>query len=171
MTAQGPETIAFLLTLALMGVGLVGAAVPLLPGTVLIFAAALAHRMMMGPAGAEWWVIITLGVLTVISYALDIAGTAYGAKRYGATWRGMLGAFLGLMAGSVALPPFGIILGPIAGAALGEALGGREMKAAIRAGVGSVFGLLLAGIVRVVFSLAMIALWVAHMAGRGVSWR
>lgn len=164
---QGPETTAFVLALAVMGLGLIGAAIPLLPGTPIILCAAIGHRLIMGDAGAEWWVIGVLAVLMVVSLVLDFAATALGARKYGATWRGMIGALIGMLAGGAAMPPFGVLIGPIFGAALGEALGGMEMKRAIRAGLGTLFGLLLAGIARLAVGLLMVAVWAAHLIDRG----
>jgi hypothetical protein len=167
-SVSGSEPAAFIVTLLLMACGLVGAVVPLLPGTPLIFLAAVGHRLLMGQAGADAWVLVVLGLLTAVSIVVDIGATAYGARRFGATRWGMWGAFLGLLVGGVAIPPFGVILGPVAGAALGEMLRGSEFKPALRAGWGTIYGLLLAGIARVVFGVAMTGLWVSHMLARGV---
>ncbi|MCW5556324.1 MAG: DUF456 domain-containing protein [Verrucomicrobiae bacterium] len=115
------EVLGFILALLMPGV--VGAVLPGLPGTPIIFLAALGHRLWFKDQSAAWWVVAVLGLLAVLSMAMDFLATTYGAKRLGATWRGMVGAVLGAMIGLFVLPPFGLILLPLVGAALGEILG------------------------------------------------
>lgn len=153
------EVTGFILTLLVMLVGTVGAALPGLPGTPLIFAAALGHRLCFGDLSASRAVVVVLGLLTLASLALDFLATTYGAKRLGATWRGITGALLGAVAGLFVFPPWGLVLLPLAGAAAAEMLGGRPWKEAGKAGLGAALGVVAGTLGRIAFSLAMVALW------------
>ena len=52
------EIIGLVLALLIMGVGVVGCVLPGLPGTPLVLAAALVHKLVFGQAGASWWIWI-----------------------------------------------------------------------------------------------------------------
>ncbi|MFZ9057546.1 MAG: DUF456 domain-containing protein, partial [Flavobacteriaceae bacterium] len=81
---------------------------------------------------------IALGVF-VLDYLIPILGT----KKFGGTKKGMLGATLGVLVGLLFLGPFGLIIGPFAGAYLGELLHRPDnKKRAIRAAFGSIIGFL-----------------------------
>jgi len=162
------EMIGFGLVLLLMLIGLVGSVVPGLPGTPVVLVAAVAHRLYFGASSASNLVLIILGVLTAISIAFDLAATALGAKKFGATWRGAVGAFVGGTIGLFfALP--GIILGPFLGATLFEMLGDKEFKVAVKAGAGAVVGLLLGVIGKFVICVIMIALFATNVVYRSVN--
>lgn len=161
MTAA--EATGFLLALVVMLLGLVGAVLPGLPGPPLIFAAALVHRLYFGDRGVAWWVVIVLALLTAVSMVLDFVATSMGARRFGATWRGILGAGLGALMGLFVFPPFGLILGPLLGAVIAEMLGGREFKSAGKAGVGALLGLFAGTAAKVAACLAMIVLFALNL--------
>src|SRR5438045_3185164 len=120
--------------LLLMALGLIGAVLPIFPGTTIILAAAILHRIMLGPAKSiGWWSISVLVALTLASYALDFAGSWYGARRFGATRWGVAGAVVGTIVGlCFGLP--GLLVGPIIGTLAGEIIGGKRLVAAGRAG-------------------------------------
>jgi uncharacterized protein YqgC (DUF456 family) len=148
-----------------MGGGLVGSVVPGLPGTPVVFLVAILHRLYFGAASASTFVLILLGVLTAISILLDILASALGAKRFGATWRGAVGAVIGGTIGLFfALP--GIILGPFIGATLFEMFGDKEYKEAMKAGAGAVIGLFLGVIGKFVICVIMIALFATNTVYR-----
>jgi uncharacterized protein YqgC (DUF456 family) len=159
---NAPEITAFALTLLVMLIGFAGAILPGLPGTPLIALAALAHRGFLGARGASVWVLVTLVVVAAISSALDFAAATYGAKRLGATWRGMAGALVGGLLG-LWWPPIGWIAGPLLGAIAGEWLGGRPWNEAGNAGLGAALGLMAGTAVKVAGAGAMICLWVVHI--------
>lgn len=154
------EVLGFLLTLLVMIIGLLGAVLPAIPGTPLIFAAALGHQLWFRSDSVGWWVIVGLGLITAFSMVLDFVATTYGAKRLGATWRGMLGAGLGALVGVFVFPPFGLVLFPLVGAAAGEMLGGRPWRDAGKAGMGATLGIIAGTLGKIGCSLAMIGLWV-----------
>ena len=160
------EVLGFILALLAMLSGVMGALLPGLPGTPVIFLAALGHRLWFGERGASWAVVAALGLLAAVSMVLDFLATTYGARRLGATWRGMLGAILGAMIGLFILPPFGLVLLPLVGAALAEMLGGREWREAGKAGIGAALGVVAGTLGKVGCSLAMVALWLFNVLWR-----
>jgi uncharacterized protein YqgC (DUF456 family) len=147
----------WMITLALMAVGLIGTVVPIFPGTTIILAAAVIHRVMLGPGKSIGWASIALLVLlTVASYAIDFAAGWIGARRFGATRWGMLGALVGAIVGIFfALP--GILLGPIIGTLAGELIGGKHLVAAGRASWGALLGNLAGLLGKVVLAFAMVS--------------
>ena len=61
------------LTIVLFAVGLIGTVAPVLPGTTIILAAAIIHRIMLGPdKSIGWHTIIVLVLLTLATYGLDV---------------------------------------------------------------------------------------------------
>ena len=144
------------ITLLLMLVGLVGTVVPLLPGTTIILAAAILHRVMLGEAqSVGWWTIGVLTALTVVSYALDFMSGALGAKWFGATrwgaFGGILGAIVGLFFGII-----GIFVGPLIGVLLGELLGGKGLLPAGKSTWGTLLGTTAGIVARLIIAVLMI---------------
>lgn len=136
------EVIGLSLALLVMLAGLIGSIVPGLPGTPLILLATIGHRLYFGAASASNLVLGVLVGLTIVSVVFDFLATALGAKKFGATWRGALGAVVGGVIGLFFSLP-GIIFGPFLGAMLFEMLGDKEFKKAAHAGLGATLGLLL----------------------------
>jgi uncharacterized protein YqgC (DUF456 family) len=153
--------------LLVMFVGVAGCLLPGLPGTPLILAGALLHKLWFGPAGAAWWVLVLLATLTALSLGLDYLASIYGAKRFGATWRGAVGAVVGGLVGLFfALP--GILLGPFIGAFLFELAGRRHWKEASKAGVGATLGLLVGAAGKLASAVAMIGVFAANVVYRAL---
>jgi uncharacterized protein YqgC (DUF456 family) len=156
---MSPEQITGLsLTLLLMCVGLLGSVLPMLPGPPIIFAAAIVHRLYFGEASASNLVLLMLTGAMVFALLIDYLATSIGARKLGATWRGVVGAVAGGLAGLFFGLP-GIVAGPFIGALLLELAGGRELGPAAKAGVGAVLGLVAAAIVRVACCVAMMILF------------
>src|SRR5258708_3408454 len=89
------------LVVVLMLAGLVGTMLPLLPGSTLIFAGAVLHKLTLDPSGTKvsWWTIGGLFALMLVSYAIDFFSGAVGAKYFGATKLGAIGGFVGAIVG------------------------------------------------------------------------
>jgi uncharacterized protein YqgC (DUF456 family) len=126
-----------------------------------------------GPVGGELFLAASL--LTVSAHIFEFVGSYFGAKRFGATWRGGLGAFLGGVAGMLGLVflpvPGGVVLtlfivfaGPFVGAVAGELLGNREWRDAAKSGVGTLLGNLAALLVKLAVTLAIFAGFVVALA-------
>ena len=151
------QIIGFVVVLIVMLVGLAGSILPGLPGTPLVFAAAVGHRLWLKDQGASTWVLVVLGLAMAFSLVLDLVATSVGAKKLGGTWRGILGAAIGAIIG-LFFPPLGLLLGPILGATLMEAVGGRDWREAGKAGLGAALGFLAGTVGRIACCVAMIGL-------------
>src|SRR5688572_33239027 len=93
------ELIWWLIAIVLMAIGLLGTVLPLIPGAIIILAAAILHQVMLPDKSLGWWNIAGLALLTLISYALEFGAGYFGAKRFGATKWGTFGAVVGPMSG------------------------------------------------------------------------
>lgn len=162
------EISGFVAALLVMLLGLIGAVVPAVPGTPLIFIAALGHKLWLGDRSVSWWIIALLGLVTAVTLLVDYLATAYGAKKLGATWRGAVGAVLGAMLGLLWLP-FGLIIGPFLGATLLEMATGKEWRQAGKAGIGATLGFLAGTIGKVAACLGMISLWTLMVLWQGLA--
>lgn len=163
MTAA--QIIGLSLALFVMLAGFVGTILPGMPGVILVLAAAVGHRLYFGVHGVSDLVLICLIGLTLLSLLLDYLAGMYGAKRFGATWRGVLGAAAGGLVGMFFGLP-GILLGPFVGATLFEIVGGHKFKNAARAGLGATLGLVAGVLGKCAVSAAMIGLFAVNVIYR-----
>jgi uncharacterized protein len=131
----------WIVTVLLMVIGLVGCVLPVLPGHVVILAGAVVYRLMVGAdAGIGWWGFGILVVLMAVSQAFEIMSGSLGAKWFGGSRWGAVGALVGGIAGLFFMP-FGLILGPLAGAFGFEMLfAKKKTKESAVSGMGSVVG-------------------------------
>jgi uncharacterized protein YqgC (DUF456 family) len=152
----------WLITIVLFAVGLVGTIAPVLPGTTIILAAAVIHRIMLGPEKSIGWrTIIVLVLLALVTYAIDVLAGYFGAKYFGATKWGTIGAIAGALIG-VFFGIVGLFVGPVVGAIAGEFVAGKRMIEAGRAGWGSLLGNIGGMIGKLVIALAMIVIFLMN---------
>lgn len=128
------------LTLLLMLLGLAGSILPWIPGSVIIFAAAVMHHLALGPAHSVGIpTLVALGVLMVLALAVDLISGSIGAKWFGASRWGALGGIVGAVVGMFFGLP-GIFVGPVVGVLIGELLGGKGILPAGRSSWGTLLG-------------------------------
>ena len=152
--------LAWTVTACLLIAGLIGCILPLVPGHLLLLMAALAHRLMLGAEGSglSWWSLGFLALMAIVSQVLETISGAAGAKRFGSTRWGVIGALVGGVLGMLFMP-IGLLLGPLLGAIVCELAFAREqMAVAFRSGVGSLVGTVAGMGIKLIFGLAMI-LW------------
>ena len=149
---------AWLVTATLLGAGLVGVFLPFLPGHLLIFIAAIGHWWMLGDdAGVEWWTLVVLGLLLILSQVAEYLSGAMGTRWFGGSRWGAAGALVGGIVG-IFFVPWGLILGPLIGSFGLEWLGAKkEVKPATVSGVGSVVGTLAGLMIKLVIAVVMLA--------------
>lgn len=125
--------------------GMVGCILPVLPGPILSFCALILLSWVKNWQIFSQTFLIVMGALTVLLILLDYIVPALGAKKYGASSRGLWGSAIGMLIGIFFFPPWGMIVGAFLGALVGELASGKSGRMALRAGwgilIGSVFGI------------------------------
>lgn len=153
-TALGVCSVIFML-------GLAGSLLPVVPGALIVWLGVITHRLWMGAEDSVTWKIVMIaGVLTLIGQVADFVMGVWGARRFGASWKGAVGAFVGAFVGFFIPPPlFWLIVGPILGAVIGELAAGRTFRDGGKAGIGTVIGGILAFALKFGISVCVIALF------------
>ena len=147
---------------ALLLIGLAGIVLPVLPGTVLIFAGILLAAWIDDFARISTWTVWLAAALTLASLIADYLAAALGAKRVGASRKAVFGAVAGTVLG-IFTGLWGLLFMPLAGAAIGEFLALRDLQRAGRVGIATWVGLLLGTAVKIALAFAMIGLFLAAL--------
>ncbi|MGD1866960.1 MAG: DUF456 domain-containing protein [Phormidesmis sp.] len=132
-------TILYWFLVLVMGVGVIGAFVPALPGVGLIVAA-IAVWTFASPVTTSFVPLIVGVVALVLSLGVGYLATYLGAKKVGASKWGQVGSVVGLVVGFLGLLPalpvggplLGILFGTMLGAFVGEFLYRKELSAGER---------------------------------------
>lgn len=142
-------------------IGLAGSLLPVVPGSLIVWLGVITHRLWMGADDSVTWKIVIIGgVLTLFGQLADFVMGVWGARRFGASWKGAVGAFVGAFIGFFIPPPlFWLIVGPIVGAVIGELAAGRSFREGGKAGFGTVVGGVLAFALKFGISVCVIALF------------
>jgi uncharacterized protein YqgC (DUF456 family) len=153
-------TLLYVVGALLVVVGLAGTVLPVIPGTLLVFAGLAVAAWAEGFTRVGWVGLVIIGVLAALAFVADFVASLLGAKRVGASplalFGAALGGLIGLFAGIV-----GTIVGPFVGAFAGEWMARGRLRQAGKVGLGTWLGLLAAAVAKVVLAFAMIAVWVA----------
>lgn len=138
----------------LISAGLVGALLPVVPGPLIGYAGlVIMYFASRDPFSGKF--LLIYGLLTAVVMLLDYLIPAYGARLLRGSRYGVMGCSIGVVLG-LFFPPYGFIIGPLAGAFLGELLSGRSIKAALRSGAGSFAGFLAGTGLKVILSASML---------------
>lgn len=113
-------------------------------------------------------VAFALAVLTIV---FDVFSSWLGAVKFGATWRGGVGALIGAFVGPMLFSPLGgifgallgLLVGPLVGAIIGELLGRRSLLGSARAGWGTLLGALAATAVKLFYCFAVFVWFAAEL--------
>ncbi len=150
--------ILYLLAIVLVLVGIAGVILPALPGIPLVFAGLLLAAWADDFVHVGGLPLTVLGLLTLLSFAVDILATVVGAQRVGASRKALWGTFLGSIVG-VFFMPIGLFVGPLAGALLGEYWHTRELGRSTKVGLATWLGILLGFALKLALVIAMLGLF------------
>jgi uncharacterized protein YqgC (DUF456 family) len=148
------------LALLLMAIGLVGTVVPALPGIALVLAGAVLYAAATGFTVVGVGDVLLFAALTALALGLDLLAHMLGARAFGATCWGVVGAVLGVVVGLLVGGPLGLLVGPLLGAVALEALSGQPLRRALRSGVGAVVGYLLGTAAQAALAIVIIVRFV-----------
>ncbi|HEV8498250.1 MAG TPA: DUF456 domain-containing protein [Gemmatimonadaceae bacterium] len=135
-----------------------------MPGTLVMFAAALCYHLLVPGGGIGLATVIGVGVLMAVAEGLEWVLTSRFTKKYGGSRRAGWGAVIGGMVGAfmgVPIPIVGSIVGAFAGAFIGafvfEWSRERNHGVATRVAWGALIGRVVAAAIKVAIGLTMAA--------------
>jgi uncharacterized protein YqgC (DUF456 family) len=150
----------WLAAIALMLIGLIGTIVPGIPGLPLVLAGGVLFAVGSDFAVVGPWQLAGFVALALLGIGLSFVGNLLGARAFGASIYGVIGALVGLFVGFFLAGPFGLLIGPLLGAVLAELARGRELRVALRSGVGALLGYVFGTLAELAIALVLLA-WFA----------
>jgi len=148
------EWLWIILGILLVLAGIAGSLLPLLPGPPVAYAGLLIQQFRdPAPFGTEFLVI--WAVIVIVILLLDYIIPVWGTKKYGGTKYGMWGCTLGFLA-AFWIGPWGVIIGPFAGAFIGEMIARNDSSQALKAAWGSFVGFLFGSLLKIVSCFGML---------------
>ncbi len=156
------DTLLWILSAALILLGLAGTVLPALPGTLFVLAGIVLGAWIDDFTRVGWGSIAAVSVLAVLASGLDYASGLLGASKAGASRQAIVGAALGTVAG-IFMGMVGVLFMPLVGAALGEYIARREHGRAVKVGVATWLGIMAGLVAKVVIAFMMIGVFVAAL--------
>lgn len=137
------DVVLIILGIVFLLLGAIGCIAPIIPGPPIAYLSVLGlllHSTIAEEIKTKFLVLAGVLVIavTVIDYFLPIWGT----KKFGGTDAGKRGSIVGLIVAFIflVLGPLTILVGPFAGAVIGELITGQDNKTALKSGLGSFLG-------------------------------
>lgn len=154
----------WVLSAVLVLLGLAGTVLPLLPGTLLVWAGLLLGAWIDDFTRVSVVTTLLLTLLAVLAWALEFVAGLMGAKRAGASPQALVGAAVGTVVG-IFMGLIGVLFMPLIGAGIGEYWAQRNQQRAAKVALATWLGLLLGMVAKVVIAFVMVgiflvALWV-----------
>lgn len=156
-------TVIIILGLFIALLGLAGCIIPVIPGPPLSFLALILLSFAKNWEPFSSTFLIIMASLTIVVTILDYVVPAGWAKKYGASKSGVWGSMLGMPVGFFFFPPWGILIGGMVGALVGELIAGKEGSKALRAGWGIFVGYVLSTGLKLMFSGVLLFFYLKEM--------
>jgi len=156
-------TILIIFGLLLALAAIIGSILPVIPGPSisLLSLVILSWAKDWEPFSMTFLVIMAL--ITILVSILDYVVPAAGAKKFGASNTGICLSIIGMLAGFLFFPPFGMIIGAFLGALAGELFAGKRGKTALRAGWGVLLGNVAATGLKLAFTGTVLFFYIKEM--------
>ncbi len=148
----------WLLSAALILVGLAGTVLPALPGTALVLAGIALGAWIDDFTRVGGLTLTVVAVLAALAWVLDYVAGLLGAKKVGASKEALVGAALGTVVG-LFMGLVGVLFMPLVGAAVGEYLARRDHGQALKVGTATWIGMMLGMIAKVVLAFVMVGVF------------
>lgn len=154
----------WVLSAVLVLMGLAGAVLPLLPGTLLVWAGLLLGAWIDDFTRVSVLAVVFITLLAALAWALDFVAGLMGAKRAGASRLALVGAAVGTIVG-IFMGLVSVLFMPLVGAAIGEYWAQKDQQRAAKVALATWVGLLVGMVAKIAISFVMVgiflvALWV-----------
>jgi uncharacterized protein YqgC (DUF456 family) len=156
------DALLWIVAIALIAVGVAGVLLPALPGIVFVYGGIVLGAWIGRFEQVGVGTVVALGVLATVGMIVDYAAGALAAQRAGASRQGLVGAALGTVAGAFT-GLIGLVLLPLAGAAIGEFIARRDALRAGRVGLATWLGLVAGAVAKLAIVFTMVGVFVAAL--------
>jgi uncharacterized protein YqgC (DUF456 family) len=145
----------------LFSIATVGIFVPFLPGVFVSWLAVLIFALNSDFTLISVSTVVWLFLLFILTIGVDFIAPIIGAKKHKASMGGIVGTALGFFFGFMMLGFPGIVIGPIAGAFLGELANGRSHKESTGVALGSFLGFLVGSLFKIIVIAIMFGIFLS----------
>jgi uncharacterized protein YqgC (DUF456 family) len=149
--------------LVMIMAGLVGIILPFIPAVPVAWLGLFIFSLGTGFHRISLAIVILFFALMLVTIAVDFLAPLLGAGKSKASKGGMFGSTAGSFLGFITLGRWGIVLGPFLGALLGELLGGRKEREALKIAWGALLGVIIGGIFKILVLLSMLGVLIASL--------
>jgi uncharacterized protein YqgC (DUF456 family) len=146
-------------TFFVMLIGLGGLIVPIFPGLVVIWLAALGYGVLAGFETLGIVLFVFISLLMIAGSVVDNVFMGAKARQAGASWGAIAAALVAGVAGTLIFPPLGGLITAPLGILLLEYLRGRDLDRAWNATRGLALGCGWGFLIRFLMGVVMVALW------------
>lgn len=146
-----------------LALGVVGCVAPMLPGPPIAYVAMVLLHFTRSIEFSSTALAVWAGIV-IVSSVLDYVIPTIGTRMAGGTKEGRVGCSIGTVVGLFFLP-WGLIVGPFVGAAIGELAARRSPGQALRSGLGSLLGFLLGTVLKLAICFYFIYEAIAAIVG------
>lgn len=136
--------------------GIIGTILPALPGAPLIWLGMLIYGFIVEFNNLPWTFYLGQGLAVALIFLIDYLSGIWGVRRYGGSRSAVWGSILGGLLGVILMGPFGLIIGPFAGAVIGELSQKKPVEKAFQVGVGTLIGFFGGTILKLAVEVLMI---------------
>lgn len=158
------NTTFLVIVLTVMLVGELGLIVPILPGLVIIWVAALVFGIVHGFTWGGGAIFAGITLLMLVGSVIDNFIMGASARQQGASWIAIALAMVLGLAGSFIFPPFGGLIAALLGLFAYEFFRLRDWRKALHSTKSMALGCGWSAIVRAGMGVVMIGLWMAWAA-------
>lgn len=148
----------WILSAILILIGLAGTVLPVLPGTLLVWAGIVLGAWIDDFTRVGMVAVAVISALAVLAWALDYVAGLLGARKAGASRLALLGAAVGTVLG-LFMGLAGVFFMPLIGAAVGEYLARKDQVRAVKVGVATWIGIMLGLIAKVGLAFSMVGIF------------
>jgi len=150
-----------LIVLGVMLFGLLALLIPIIPGIIIIWLAALVYGIIAGFGTAGTIIFILLTLMALGSIVMDEVIIGASSRAHGASWIAILVAVVAGIIGTFVLPPFGGLLGALIGIFIVEIIRVKDLRTALHSTRGVAIGCGGAVLAKMALGVIMIGMWLA----------
>jgi hypothetical protein len=147
------------LTLTFMLFGLFGLVIPVVPGLVIIWVAALGYGIAAGFGTLGWIMFAIISLLMVAGSVIDNVLMGTQARQSGASWVSIVAALVFGLAGNFVLPVIGGLIAALVALFVAEWIRRKNWRESLKTVGGMAWGCGWAFVIRFIMGVVMIGLW------------